>query len=242
MNADDLGLSAAVNDAVATGLAAGWLTSATVLANGPAFDDAVRVARAFPAASIGVHLNVTEFAPLTAFDAAWLDEQGHLSSRSVHLPRALATLVEAEWSAQVARVLDAGLRPSHLDAHQHLHHRPALFGALKAVQRRFGIARVRPRGWLLPLGTPAPVRVRARLGAAWFNARLRHVPPAARGPALTASVTRFREALAAGVRLPDTVELMAHPGNPHAAVYAAEVDWLRAGALRGMTLVSWEAL
>lgn len=242
LNADDLGMSDAVNDAVATGLAEGWLTSATLLANGPAFAGAVAVARRFPRASFGVHLNVTEFAPLSDFPAEHL-EDGRLCARTLDLPAHAAGAVEAEWSAQIARVLAAGLLPTHVDSHQHLHQRPALFGALAAVVRRHGIPRVRPRGWLLPPGTAWDRRARARLGAALFHTRLRALP--VRTVDLTCSVTRLRERLARGGRPEGTIEGMVHPGNPHAAVYAEEVAWLRGGGLATLgpvTRVGWDAV
>jgi len=45
--------------------------------------------------------------------------------------------------AQVARARDAGLTPSHLDSHQHVHLHPALLPVVARVARRFGIGAVR---------------------------------------------------------------------------------------------------
>ncbi len=44
LNADDFGLTRGINRAIAELHAAGALTSATLMANGPAFDDAVAIA------------------------------------------------------------------------------------------------------------------------------------------------------------------------------------------------------
>jgi len=49
VNADDFGLNAAVNDAVSLAHREGVLTSASVLANGPAVADALAIARDLPA-------------------------------------------------------------------------------------------------------------------------------------------------------------------------------------------------
>lgn len=49
VNADDFGLIGGVNRAVIEAHARGILTSATVMANMPAFDEAVRLAKEHPA-------------------------------------------------------------------------------------------------------------------------------------------------------------------------------------------------
>jgi hypothetical protein len=65
VNADDLGMSREVNDAIFELMSRGRISSATILANAPATRDAARRAQAFPRCSFGVHLNLTQFEPLT---------------------------------------------------------------------------------------------------------------------------------------------------------------------------------
>ena len=65
INADDLGISQEVNDAIFGLMAEGKVTSATILANGPAVEEAARRVAEFPECSFGVHLNLTEFKPWT---------------------------------------------------------------------------------------------------------------------------------------------------------------------------------
>src|SRR5262249_34645691 len=64
VNADDFGLCAAVNRAIGRAHEEGVLTSASLLANGPTFDEAVAIARARPSLGVGVHLNLLRGRPL----------------------------------------------------------------------------------------------------------------------------------------------------------------------------------
>src|SRR4051794_37160350 len=119
VNADDLGAYEPVNDEVFELMEKGLVTSATVMANGPAFDSAARRIPKFPNCSFGVHLNLTVFAPCgpTAGLEPILDENGHLSPKltSAPLSRSLRDAVARELAAQVQRVLDAGIPVSHFD-------------------------------------------------------------------------------------------------------------------------------
>lgn len=64
VNADDLGISSEVNDAIFGFIRSGLVTSATMLANGPQITEAAVRVREFPECSFGIHLNLTEFKPL----------------------------------------------------------------------------------------------------------------------------------------------------------------------------------
>ncbi len=257
MNADDLGMSPAVDAAILDGLDAGFLTSTTVLANGPSVEAALAGVRAFPRASVGVHLNLTEFAPLTRGVAHLLGPDGAFGAWSRGgLRSGDRDAIAVEWGAQIARVRDAGIRVSHLDSHQHLHQHPALYPVLGELRARFGIPRIRGMGALRPVSTGwLPTRLRAgawlqRARAARFVDRLR------RDGAVTtdgfASLSVFLAHAAAsrrGLGLPRgwrTVEVMVHPGNPHAPAYAEEVARLAGGVLGALPVrvepVSWWAI
>lgn len=149
INADDLGYSPAVNDAIFKLMARGKVTSATLLTGGVAFGDAVSRLHEFPACSFGVHLNLTELTPLT-HQAVWhdchlLDADGNFNAaiRAARPSYRLLKTVIEEWSAQIEAAQKAGVPVSHLDSHHHVHTIPWLFPALKSVQRRYGIRKVR---------------------------------------------------------------------------------------------------
>lgn len=225
VNADDLGMSDAVNDAVLDTIERGWCTGTSLLATGPAFADAARRVRI----PVGVHLDLTEFEPITA------RMRRITGGRFAPGHRLLGDhdAILEEWEAQVARVRDAGLEVDHLDSHQHVHH--GLVGVIRRLAERTGVRRVRGMAsWRL---TRWEGRVRPSVRGAAFRARLRAL--GLRTPDHFASVELWltRARTARGV-----VELMVHPGNPAHARYADELRALAEGALGDTPRVGWSAV
>ena len=64
VSAEDLGTESALNDEIFALIELKTVTSATVIANGPAFAQAAKAIAQFPECSFGVHLNLTVFPPL----------------------------------------------------------------------------------------------------------------------------------------------------------------------------------
>ncbi len=65
LNADDFGLTPGINRAIVELHQAGVLTSATLMATGPAFADAVAIAHANPTLGVGCHLVFVDGMPLS---------------------------------------------------------------------------------------------------------------------------------------------------------------------------------
>jgi hopanoid biosynthesis associated protein HpnK len=151
VNADDFGLTRGVNAGIIRAYREGILTSATLMANGPAFDDAVELARANPGLGVGVHL-----ALLGGRAVAPRQEVTSLADRDNQLPDTLFVLltrlssgwiptrqIEREFRAQINRVLDAGIVPTHLDTHKHTHTHPRVMEAMGRIANEFKIRCVR---------------------------------------------------------------------------------------------------
>src|SRR5262249_25576254 len=138
---------------------------ATILANAPATRQAADAAKRFPRCSFGVHLNLTQFAPLVGGPDARLlaGARGEMSraNETARPTPAFLRAVYRELCAQVERVASLGVRISHLDSHHHVHTRPFVFAALKEVQRRYDIRRVRLAKNFYSLDRPCPA------GLAW---------------------------------------------------------------------------
>ena len=151
VNADDLGWTEGVNRGIAEAHAHGIVTSASLLANGDAFASAVALALTTPALGVGVHLNLSDGSPVAdpevvatlvnhraEFDAGPESLLLRLARRNLALEE-----VEREWDAQIKKVCDTGIRPTHLDGHKHVHMLPGLFEIAVRLARRYGITAIR---------------------------------------------------------------------------------------------------
>lgn len=219
VNADDLGMSPAINRAILDGLEAGWLSDASVLATGPAFAE---IRPLLAGRSLGFHADLSEFSPI----------RGPLPARhGIDFGLTdLETLI-AELSAQCERLLDAGMTISHADSHQHLHYQNVAGTALLTVARQFHIPYVR-RVSNVP---PARIRRRARAGLSSLTARLFGVNTlGAFGPA-----GAVRTAIELGWQ-PSSLEVMCHAGHQHSE-YEAEIRWLQTRPF-GTALTSYQSI
>jgi chitin disaccharide deacetylase len=146
VNADDFGFTRDVNAGIIEAHTRGILTATTLMANGGAFEEAVRLAREHPKLDIGCHLVLVQGPSLLTKGRA-------LPGSIPELLRAL-TLRRldpyAELKPQIERISDAGLRPLHLDTHKHTHLWPPVLDAVARLSEEFGIPWVR-RPFDLPL-------------------------------------------------------------------------------------------
>jgi chitin disaccharide deacetylase len=242
VNADDFGYTNGVNEGIIRAHREGILTSATLMANGRAFEDAVERAKANPKLGIGCHLVLTG-----GFSVAPRDEIPSLADREGRLPQSLGAFVarvsmglvrtkdiERELRAQIEKIRRAGIELTHVDTHKHTHVHPRVMGAVGRVAQEFGITRVRNPvenlrdSWRTArsenaglVGTMA-ASASVRAVGSWFNALSRKYglrsPDHFLGLALTG-----RLSAAALCRLIDTLpegrtEIMSHPG-----IYDAEL-------------------
>jgi chitin disaccharide deacetylase len=113
------------------------------MATGAAFDHAVRLARENPDLDIGCHLVLVGgegFPPTVAALIA------AIARRRIR--------IYDELAAQARKILDAGIRPTHLDTHKHTHALPPVLEVVARISEEFGIPWVR-RPFDLPIPAPA---------------------------------------------------------------------------------------
>ncbi|OYP98400.1 hypothetical protein B7L09_29360 [Pseudomonas mandelii] len=129
VNADDFGLSPCENAVILGAFQAGVISSATAMANMPAFEAACVMAQ-HPLLKdrIGLHFNLTYGRPLSQSILGrrnFCDSNGvfdlNLSRHRLWLSRRDRDAVLEELTAQWQRCVDNGVRPSHIDSHQHVH-------------------------------------------------------------------------------------------------------------------------
>jgi hopanoid biosynthesis associated protein HpnK len=151
VNADDLGWTAGVNRGLAEAHRNGIVTSASLLANGAAFAEAVELVRKTQGFGVGVHLNLSDGAPAAAREAvpSLVNDSGEFEGGPDSLLLKIATRglsmreVETEWEAQISKIRATGIEPTHLDGHKHVHMLPGLFEIALRLAKRHGIGAIR---------------------------------------------------------------------------------------------------
>lgn len=243
INADDFGLTAGVNRAIAEANHSGVLTSATMMANARAFPEAAAMAKAQPSLRTGCHVVLIDGDPASANLPTLTN--GSSRFRSSLKEFALAAVrrqisadeIQQETEAQIRKIKSLGITPTHIDSHKHTHMfphvlRPVLRAAkacgIRAVRNPFEPFRAWPRGavlatpglWLRSAGVTA-----FQMFAAEFRRALKEegmfstggtVGIAATGKLDQKMLFRILSALPEG-----TWELVCHPGYSDADLKAA---------------------
>jgi predicted glycoside hydrolase/deacetylase ChbG (UPF0249 family) len=138
VNADDLGMSRGITDAILIAHRYGFVTSASLMANMPASEYAVGRLAIAPKLDVGIHLNICSGKPISHPSAitSLIGVDGHFHHPALML-RKLWTWginprhLEREFGAQIRWAKLRGLRLTHADSHHHMHMYPAALGPFK---------------------------------------------------------------------------------------------------------------
>jgi predicted glycoside hydrolase/deacetylase ChbG (UPF0249 family) len=140
--ADDFALSPAVSQGILMALEAGRLSATSVMTTRPSWPQAAKTLRPYEGkADIGLHLNLTLGAPLTAMPRFAPDGALPPIAKVISAERR-GVLPEAEIRAEITAQINAftehfGRPPDFLDGHQHVHILPAirpwLFDSLESL-------------------------------------------------------------------------------------------------------------
>lgn len=147
VNADDLGLDAHTNRIIFSAFEHQVISSATIMANMPAFAEACSyITEHGLVGCVGLHFNLTYGRPLSSAittQNVFCNPQGEfdlsLSRTAVWLPLAAKAAVRQELEAQWRRCMDHGVRPSHLDSHQHVHNLWPIAGVVAQFAAEKGV-------------------------------------------------------------------------------------------------------
>ena len=155
VNADDFGLASGVNRAVMELQQAGALSSATLMANGRCFSQAVHLAFEQPELAVGCHVVLIDGSPLLrpAEVPSLLDPADRSSGRlrltvasfagDLMRGRIREQDIQAEAIAQIKRIQSAGFTVSHIDSHKHVHAFPRALAPLLRAAQHCGVPCVR---------------------------------------------------------------------------------------------------
>ncbi|HZR16058.1 MAG TPA: hopanoid biosynthesis-associated protein HpnK [Verrucomicrobiae bacterium] len=151
VNADDFGRSASINQAVIRAHCEGILTTASLMVNEPASQEAVELARKHPSLGVGLHLTLLcgHAASPRALIPGLVNSANEFTDSSFEagfryfFQTGLHPQLRQEVHAQFARFRATGLPLDHLNGHLHLHLHPVIFRILMRDANELGISRVR---------------------------------------------------------------------------------------------------
>jgi hopanoid biosynthesis associated protein HpnK len=157
INADDFGLTPGVNRAILEAHQHGIVSSATLMANGQAFTEAVGVARSAPRLGVGCHVVLVDGSPVldktqvqsllqpgaaTTGDPQFREGISKFGGLAL-LGRLAADEIEAEATAQIRKLQSSGIKVTHLDSHKHTHLFPQVLRPLLQAAKNCGIRAIR---------------------------------------------------------------------------------------------------
>src|SRR5437867_5948321 len=130
VNADDFGQSSGINRGIVTAHEKGIVTSASLMVRWPAAAEAAAYGRAHPKLSVGLHIDLGEWAHR---DGTW-----------VPLYEVVGVGDSVGVADEVARQLGifrhlVGKDPTHIDSHQHVHLREPVRSVLLDVARQLAV-------------------------------------------------------------------------------------------------------
>ncbi|WP_263409411.1 ChbG/HpnK family deacetylase [Terriglobus tenax] len=233
INADDFGQAPGINLAIAELYDAGALTSATLMANGAAFEEAMALAKQRPGLGVGCHVVLLDGNPvlspemvpsLLGSDRLTFRPTLSLFVRDLAMGRIREEDIEREAVAQIRKLQQADLQVTHVDTHKHMHafsrvRRPLLRAmeacGLDCLRNPFEeewSMRLSAAPWLRQFQTRA---MRYRSGRSFWNDAVAHTmaaPDACIGIAATGTlhsvtIERWLEVLPEGIW-----EIACHPG------------------------------
>lgn len=151
--ADDFGRSTRVDTGVLKAWQEGILSGASVLVNGSSAEEALQQAVRLNL-PVGLHANLVEGNPTLQFNKlpSLSNTSGHFhgsaSKLFLRLIREKINLgeVRAELVAQIEWMISRGVKPAHIDSHQHVHMLPRLLPVFLSIQKQYHVPRLRMAG------------------------------------------------------------------------------------------------
>lgn len=181
INADDFGLDIGTNLAIIEAFKENLCSSTTIITNGEAFKEAIYLAKKYDLQNkIGVHINLVEFVPLTSkirenrlfctsegiFHSDWRIKYNN----GIILDKITKELVVTEINAQIQRLFNSGINPTHIDSHRHIHTIPGISQIICMVAKRYGINKIRISRNCGLIGVPFYKKAYKILYNNWLNA------------------------------------------------------------------------
>ena len=140
VNADDFGLSEAVNYGILSAYKNGIVTSTTIMPGMPAFEHAVELLKENKGLACGVHLTLSLNRPVLNYHNTIVDENGNFYRRITNeLVNEKFDLDEVyeEFCSQINKVINSGIKIDHLDSHHHVHTLSSLKPVIEKIVKKY---------------------------------------------------------------------------------------------------------
>jgi len=151
VTADDFGLALPVNEAVEEAHRRGVLTTAGLMIGAEAAEDAVERARRLGSLEVGLHVTLVRGRPVLPPSEVpdLVDRNGVLRWNLVRagveffFRPAVRRQMEREIRAQFEAFARTGLKPGHVDVHNHMHLHPTVLELVLSIGRDYGMRSMR---------------------------------------------------------------------------------------------------
>jgi len=243
VNADDFGFTSGVNRAIVEAHTRGVVTSATLMAGGRAFDEAIALTKTVPKLSVGCHVVLIDGEPLLELEKvrSLTASRQFRDGIKMFAVRALSGQIDAgeitaEATAQIRKIQSAGIAVSHVDSHKHTHLFPQILRPVLRAAADCGVKAVRnPFGPRFPLRSGrllarpnlwtryAEVRILRRFAGTFHRAVEREgfvTPDGTLGIEVTGTLDEKLFQAIAGSIPEGTWEFVCHPGYNDAELRA----------------------
>lgn len=140
INADDFGLSEAVNYGIISAYKNGIVKSTTIMPGMPAFEHAVKLLNDCEDLGCGVHMTLSLNKPVLEGHKTIVDEKGNFYRRITNeLIKEKFDLNEVyeEFCAQIDKTMNSGVKVTHLDSHHHVHTLEALKPVIEKILEKY---------------------------------------------------------------------------------------------------------
>lgn len=227
INADDCGKNRAVNDAIKNCIDEGIITSTTIMANMDDLEGALNLYNNYSdKISFGFHLNLDEGTPI--IDNELLLKKGFYRNDNgrilMAVPNSKSPLnsdishgLYQEMEAQLQKLINLGIRISHIDSHHHIHTAPFVLPLVLKLAQKYGINKIRGIRNYYPFSVNACLRHGWKIYAKLIN----------KDCIFTDYFCSASEYFQSKYRVNNsTIELMCHPGHSK-AIFIEEMKELR---------------
>jgi len=153
ISCDDLGITREINLAVKDCAEKGVATSSSIVANGEYYEHALNnIINKTQIKFFGLHLNLTEGKALNENSINIISGENNIFKINAkkyffsgfYKPnKELINAVYGEFKSQIKKVLKDGIKISHFDSHEHIHHSPWVFKIITDLGKEFEINKIR---------------------------------------------------------------------------------------------------